>query len=228
LQLIYEELINELNSIDFGNVIISSEYFSFLSPDMVRCFISELEEFFSLKVIFYARKQGALFQSSYLQRICYNRYNKKFEKFVTDHLTAFDYSLRLKPWLESGVDVNAVCRLYDVPSVRSNVVADFISVIGAPEVVVGSISLNERAKSSLNFRLAELARLIASSSANDDEYSKLISELFKVSECLPSNEPLSLFDEQTKAIVEGYHKNRNAEFANMFLPESHRDLLTVF
>lgn len=108
-------------------IILSSEEFSILNPIEVKALANELEDF-DVWVIIYFRRQDKYLEASYGTSVLYGNYKKNFNQFSNNQRMKLDYYNVTKSW-ESQFPQQVIVKSYESPSVKSDIVSDFLGII---------------------------------------------------------------------------------------------------
>lgn len=112
------------------SILISSENFCFMNPS----YIHQMAEIFKeqhVKILFYVRTQVRLVESTYLQFQKFGHdYKGNIGSFFLQNRTAWDFNIRIAPWVNSFGEQAIMPRLFDKRIIGKDVRADFLSLLG--------------------------------------------------------------------------------------------------
>jgi len=85
------------------------------------------------RIVVYLRRQSALMESWYMQRLKTGRSTDSFDTFARKNRDTLVYSEMLKGWVEAFGKDRVIIRIYDRPSlVNGDVIDDFLDCVGLP------------------------------------------------------------------------------------------------
>lgn len=136
----YRKLLLEIKSSKCRKIVLSSENYCFMSGQYVES-LKDIFLGFKVKVIFYARPQAELIESTYLEWIkTGKKYTRTVDEFFRCHAHGFNFIERLEPWRISFGEENIMLRHYSSASRDYDSRADFFEAIQAPENLKCEIS----------------------------------------------------------------------------------------
>lgn len=180
-----------INKIDYDNVIISCENFSWLfSYEEINEVKKDLGKYFDqIKIISYIRRQDRYLISHYQEAAKPNRPASYFygdemtplPEFAEHHRAYLDYNVRLGYWGDVFGDENIIIRVFEQNAlVCGDVFSDFLHALGLQDLPV-----------------RHPGRLNESTGYIKSKYGHLINRLFKNPQILPPNSPeltVTLYD----------------------------------
>ncbi|MFN3291795.1 MAG: hypothetical protein ACK410_15560, partial [Acinetobacter sp.] len=133
---IYKDLINEIERERPEVLLLSSEYFQTITPELVKTFMLKITK--DIKIILYIRRQDLWLESNYSQMVKTKHQNKiTFKGFLAKLINAkridnlYNYSNFLSRWQEAFPEAEIIPRIYDRKLFpEGNVILDFLSILG--------------------------------------------------------------------------------------------------
>lgn len=226
LEKTYIDLLSEISKTKEA-VIISSEYFSYANPHIIK-FLKHIFEGFSLRVIFYARPQLGLIESSYLQwhKVRNEKlYGEPIFTFYEKCLLAFDFNVVIRPWEKEFGQKSIQTSLYHQDSIGLDICNHFLSLIGItdPKILNRFTFPTENANQSLHpFFLETLMSVDKMGIFPDRE--AFVEDLVRASQKIQHIKYSFFTSEQKNQIRESYKKS-NGIFADKYLNSQEKELL---
>jgi hypothetical protein len=222
-QVMYKQLAKEIKDSPASNIFISSENFIFAKPTLIESVQKEFEKF-DVKIIFYIRSQYALIESVFLQwQKVGADYQGSVVNFFNKHKAAFDFEQRIAPWATYFGKDAIISRLYEKKLIGEDVCKDIAAVLGLEKLNVTSSRGDENF--SLRPEFSALVSLVDSANVVNEERSKIINELLRLTERFYSVKKEHLIKSDLKDEITRFYEKSNLEFANKYLEPVHADYL---
>lgn len=216
---LYEQLVKAMRASPSDNFLLSSEQFCFLRPAYVGSVKKHLAEF-DVKVIFYARNQIKLIESTYLEwQKVGAQYHDNIGAFFKKTRNGFDFELRLAPWVKEFGRDNVVVRIYDRRVIGSDTSADIMKIMGLSLAEdVGNANL--RSNHSLLPQFSRLVTEIDAAGVSPEARKKILFELLRLSLNLKPSSGTSLIDDELRASIQAQYRDSNKRLADTYLSET--------
>lgn len=214
IELVYYELLKEMEESRAEKIIISSEQFCFVRPDYIER-VRELFRGYNVYIIFYVRRQVQLIESTYLQ---WQKQGRKFDGGIKEFYNAynhgFDFMLRIQPWVNSfGLD-NVIVRVYGGQLVGRNTCLDIARVLGIDSLLPEK-SVNENP--SLLSDFSKLLNIIDKAADLKGCRQEVVEELLLLTERFRPFSRFKLIDETLQSEIENFYRVSNYNLAMRFL-----------
>lgn len=226
LEKTYIDLLAEISQTK-DTIILSSEFFSYTNPDIIQ-FLKHIFENFSLHIIFYARPQLGLIESSYLQwhKVRNEKlYGEPIFTFYEKCLMAFDFNRMIRPWEKVFGQESIKASLYHKDSMGVDICRHFLSTIGITdsELLETLTFSTENANQSLHpFFLEPLMRIDKLGIFPNRE--DFVEDLVRASQKIQHIKHTFFTPEQKDQIRESYQES-NRIFAEKYLTIQENELL---
>ena len=221
---LYLDLLNEIEVTNEENVILSSEFFSYVSPDYVEEIKMLLNEY-DVKIVFYVRDQIKLFNSTYLQWLKVG--NKDLgspEKFYNGHKDAWDFNVVIKAWEESFGQDKILAKVFDKRVNDGDVCKDFMKTIGLENLDLTYPEVYDNESLIPDFK--ELVMMIDDLAPSETQRKEIIQELVKLSVRFKSLSSRNVVDSETfYDDLKRYFYKSNKLFSEKYLAGLERELL---
>ena len=223
LQKAYRFLCDQLNANSQSSMLLSSENYSFMHKDCIR-HLGNLFAKQNVNIIFYVRSQPRLIESTYLQwqKVGVD-YLGSIDRFFQVHQEAFDFMVRIEPWIEAFGEDSIRVRLYDERIIGKDVRVDFLRLIGIGEEV--EVGAYDSRNSSLLLEFSKLVNCFDALSPVTEVREHFINELLDISNKLKPATYGSLISDSLRAKIIETYKVSNLRFANRFLNNEEGRLL---
>ena len=182
---------NEINSSHFDTIIMSSEDFENMSPEIP--FLKEfLSPDFHVKIIYYVRRQDDKLESTYSEYVKspVKRYDKPISVFIKEKTGQVpddpekpeknrgkprhsDYYSILMPWCEAFGRNNIIVRCYEKEQLPEGIYHDFLDAVGLV-LNTGYWIPKTRFNESLNIDLLEMIRLCNARFNNNSNFHRFL------------------------------------------------------
>ncbi len=221
---LYTDLVREISSSGMDRIFISSEQFSFLRSDLIRS-VKEYFSEFCVKVLFYVRSQAELIESTYLEMQKWDKAQRP--KFYEDsngdigtffRLTkdAFNFQLRISPWVKHFGEENMIVRLYDRRAIGDDVCVDVLSLLNVAHIYKpGGYEKNI----SLLPEFSELVHILDKVNIGKLTRQAIINELIRLSKGFKRVSTKSIMDDDLKEEIRAYYLESNIEFSRRFFDD---------
>ena len=216
-----KSLIREIKGSKAGNVIISSEECEPLKPDEITQLKDLIPDRYSIKIIYYVRRQDSRIESRYNQvmKIPHNSFHKTFYDFFrTDSFPVLDYYSFLIPWRESFGRENIIVRCYEKEQLADGIFADFLQTTGLNLDSAYNIP-GEMINKSLNWDMIEYIRLCKARTTHDIDFNRYLVNKMKMVNLNydDGKERRSLLSPDQKSHIIEYYSESNAKLAREYL-----------
>lgn len=214
IELVYCELLKEIEESQAEKIVISSEQFCFVKPGYIER-VKELFSGYNVYVVFYVRRQVQLIESTYLQ---WQKQGRMFEggikEFYNAYSHGFDFMLRIQPWADNfGLD-NVIVRAYGGQLVGRNTCLDIARVLGIDELLPEN-SVNENP--SLLSDFSKLLNIIDKAADLKGGRQEIVEELLLLTEKFRPFSRFKLIDEALQSEIENFYRVSNYNLAMKFL-----------
>lgn len=220
---LYENLIKEIDKSNCEKIIISSEYFCYCQDN----YIKEVQDFlkdFNIKIIYYVREQSKLIVSTYLQFIKTGKHSiESCENFYRTNKEAFDFMIRISPWVKYFGEQNIYARLFDKNIIGNDVCNDFCRLVDIQQKM--GIDKNIEQNKSIIPEFAEIINLIDKTTILAEERKKIIDGFLNLSTLFKDKSKKKLLETSTKEKMKEHYLDSNKEFARKFLSKNEGNLL---
>lgn len=214
----YRKLLIEINSSTCQKIILSSENYCFMSKH----YVAHIKDIFSsleTKIIFYARPQTELIESTYLEWIkTGKKYTRTIDEFFKAHSHGFDFIERLEPWRLAFGEENIILRRYSSHTKSCDSRADILQTIQAPEHLIKNISktVSQDSNPSLSPDLIELIYKIDKLQPQASLRWEIITEILNLTARLDFKKPQQLTSESLSREIAEFYKKSNDELIKKY------------
>lgn len=225
LRELYQDLINEIESSDAEQILISSENFCFMKEEYINSIFSFLNNY-NIKIIFYIRNQADLIKSSYLQwiKVGASPVYKNINEFWRAHKNSFIFQNRLIPYIAHCERESFNIQIFDKETTGNDVVQHFLKnnlSIERSQLLPIEILVNE----SLVEEFIDFAMRINKIEEDIHLRQKSIRRLVEASSYLKSYSRNTLISSSLKAQINEFYYDFNREFVKTFFKESESDFI---
>ena len=221
---LYHGVIEEINASPASRVLISSEGFCFLKPAYIAK-VRALLAPYDVKIIFYVRNQTRLVESTYLEwQKAGLDYQKSIGNFFKVASKAFDFEVRLEPWIKEFGQENIIARVYDRRAIGEDTSLDMMKLLGLERTPdIGHVNL--RSNPSILPEFSEFVTKMDEAGVDPEHRKKLIAELLSLSQRFKAHANHSLVSEEFKRDIREHYRESNARFASRYLTESEAGII---
>ncbi len=209
----YNKLLLEISSSDCQKIVLSSENYCFMSGQYV-AHLREIFSEFEVKVIFYARPQVELIESTYLEWVkTGKKYTRTVDEFFRLHSHGFNFIERLEPWRNSFGAKNIMLRHYSSRIKNCDSRTDILEAIQAPENLVLEISTEGARNLNLSISpdVTELVYKIDQLQPEKKQRVEIINEILALTAKLDVSKRGSLMSEALAKEITEFYKSSNDE-----------------
>lgn len=214
----YNKLLSEINSSKCPKTILSSENFCFMSKQYV-AHIADLFSHLETKIIFYARPQTELIESTYLEWIkTGKKYTRTIDEFFKTHSHGFNFIERLEPWRLAFGENNIILRHYSSHTKKQDSRVDILETIQAPEYLIKNLNkeIYQGSNPSLSPDLIELIYKIDKLQPQASLRREIITEILSLTTRIDFKKPQKLTSDSLKREISQFYKNSNDELIRKY------------
>ena len=199
--------------------IISSEHLCFISPAQIR-YLSKVWQDHDVAIVYYIRRQDELIESNF-RWFQVDRPNKfiDIKEFYNSQARAFDFKLRIQPWVNAFGKEAIHVRLYDRKRMP-DIVSDFEDLIGSTSQ--SNTPSFKAARRSLSVEQTKILMSYNKEDNSKEERAEFLDNLYSTSDT--SDNTNFLTTEDREIIYRTYYAS-NENLAQMFLTKEEKKLL---
>lgn len=219
---LYDKLKQEISNNNAQKIIISSENYVFARHSFIKDLMHEFSEF-DVTIIFYARRQESLIESTFLQwQKIGDDYQGSLENFFQKHKRSFDFTELIAPWENCFGEDAIIARIYDKKVIGDNVCRDIASILGIQELAFES---EKKENISLRPEFSSLVGLIDAAGIDKANRTKIITELIRLSEHFDSVKKTPMISAELRKEIFNYYQKSNQVFSDKYLDPEHAAIL---
>ena len=213
---------NEIKVLPYNcTPVISSEHLCFINPVQIR-YLSQVWQDHNVAIVYYIRRQDNLIESNFRWfQIARPNEFPDIKEFYRTQATAFDFKLRIQPWVNVfGAEAIHV-RLYDKIRIP-NIITDFEGLIGSQSQSQTVMPSFKGVRKSLTVEQTKKLMSYNKENNNKKKRALFIDNLYQMNEA--SNEETFITPEDREVIYETYYAS-NKKLAQRFLTKEEEKLL---
>ncbi len=219
IQNLFLDLLEEIAVNSCNKILISSEQFCFLKkPYVVK--LKELLAGFQVKVIFYVRPQLRLIESTFLEwQKSGMDYKGSIDDFYKHAKRGFDFSQRLKPWVDVFGSDSITVRVYDKKVIGESTCLDMMNILGL-KYNSDVKNINIRSNLSILPEFSAILGLVDKAKITNRPRKEIVDELISLSAKFEEVSTSALISGQLKIEIESFFKDSNQSIAREFINEA--------
>jgi len=210
----FTEIAKEISTSNAPTTLISSEFFCFSRPQIIKNLRDALKPNDG-RIVFYVRDQVSLLESAYLQELKIG--SAKFaniDAYFESERRAFNFEARINPWASVFGAENIIVRLYDVGPRKTNSCDDMLSLL---KVSVNATLPNRKINSSLHLSFARLVLMLNKLPVTSSDRKPIIDEILELSLHMQEDLPRFVQSENFISKVRRFYRESNITFAKKYL-----------
>ncbi|MBC7284275.1 hypothetical protein [Hoeflea sp.] len=213
----YETLRSEIEEANPDKVLLSSEFFCFVNPNVVAEIAAYMKDY-TTTVIFFVREQVDLIESAYKQELKTNPvFTSTFDEYIQRVVKAFDFNERINPWVENFGRENVKALLYrSKKGYRSDPLK---LLLDETDILLSADTDLSELNPSIPSCLAETVRLVNKTGISHDDKRAIVQEIMKSYPLIGPGRKEGLVSPRMAKFLRKRYEDSNKSFGDKYLDE---------